>query len=145
MSRIDLYPNKKSPPSAAGPATGTNVAGDKMAQDVFVYGGTVTGDLTPSGLRTAIRTTTMDVTDVATPLPAIALTSRNAMTVHNKSGVDTLYIGNSNVTADTVIGTTSGLEVNPNDAFNTDITANIILYGIAPAGKTIRVKVTELS
>lgn len=144
MSRIDLYPNTKASPSTAAPATGTAVTGDKFAQDVYIQGGGVTGTITPSGLTIAIRNTTMDVTDVATPLPASALAQRNSMTVDNY-GTDPLYVGPATVTADSVVGTTSGRRINVGESFNLDIRDSIVLYGIAPAGKTIRVLITELA
>ena len=118
---------------------------DEIDEALRVTGANFSGSFTFSGLKTAIRTTTMDVGDTATALPAIPLTARNSITVSNFSDEDILYIGNSNVTADNVIGTTSGHEVNPNEGFNLDITDAIILYGRAPTGKTIRIKVTELA
>lgn len=107
----------------------------------------VTGqfDVTPAGLRLHFRTTTMMITDVETALPATPLGSRNAMTITNLSTTDTLYIGESGVTADRVLGTTAGEEVGPNSGFNVDITNEIILYGICETGKSILVKVTELA
>lgn len=92
MSKIDLYPNLKSPPSQARVATGTDYSGDKHALDVNVLGGssTVTGELTVSGLREAMRITTMDVSTTETALPATPLTNRNAISVSNLSGVATV-------------------------------------------------------
>jgi hypothetical protein len=105
----------------------------------------LTGEISISGLSEAIRTTTMLVTDVATPLPAVALANRNAMMIQNKSPTETLYIGNSNVTADTVLGTTSGSEIGPLESQNMDIKPDIVLYARAETGKTILIKVTELA
>jgi hypothetical protein len=148
MSKIDLYPTSKSSPSLAKIATGTDYTGDKVALDVNVMGGTstVTGTLSISGLNIAGRNTTMNVPDTATAIPATPLTDRNAITVTNLSGVDTLYVGfDSSVTADSVIGTTSGFPVGPQQGFNLDITENVILYAIAPTGKTIKIIITELA
>lgn len=107
--------------------------------------GNLEGQFSPTGLKVAIKTTTADITDTATTLPLISLTGRNSMVIHNKSVSETLYIGNSDVTADSVLGTTSGHEVLPGETFAIDITDQIVLYGIAPTGKTIRVKITEVA
>lgn len=146
MSKIDLYPNLKSPPSAAKVATGTAIAGDKFALDVSIAGstGTIQGEFSPSGLKVAIFVTTMDVTDTAIALPVSPLAGRNSMVIQNKSP-DILYVGPATVTADNVIGTTSGHEIGPSETFAIDITDDIILYGRAETGKTIRVKVTEVA
>lgn len=147
MSKIDLYPNLKSAPSQAKVATGTAITGDKFALDVSIAGstGTISGEFTPTGLHTAILVTTLDVPDTAVPLPTTAYTGRNSMVVHNKSATDTLYVGPATVTADNVIGTTSGHEVGPGETFAIDIQDDIILYGRAETGKTIRVKITEVA
>lgn len=148
MSRIDLYPNLKSPPSDAKVATGTAISGDKFAIDVSIAGstGTLTGDFTPSGLKTAGRITTMNVTDTVTLLPTTNLTARNSLSITNLSAGDTLYVGFSNlVTADRTLGTNAGWEVGPNEGLNFDITDDIDIYGIAEAGKTVLVKIMELA
>lgn len=146
MSKIDLYPNLKAPPSQAKVATGTDFTGDKFALDVNVVAGAVTGEITVSGLRVGGKNTTMNVGDTATALPATAFTGRNSMTIRNLSAVDTLYIGFDNlVTADRVIGTTSGMEVGPDEGLNFDLTDEVVVWGIAETGKTIMVKVTELA
>jgi hypothetical protein len=124
----------------------TTTSGSDVGLDVNVIGGTVTGELTLSGLRIAGRNTTMNVLDVATVIPAIPLASRNTITVTNMSGTDTLYIGfDTGVTADSVIGITSGFPVGPQQGFNLDVTDEVELYGIAEAGKTIKIIVTELA
>lgn len=111
----------------------------------FVYVRTsVFGEIRPSGLDVAIKTTTMTVGSTAVALPATALEGRNSIILHNKSITETLYIGNDDVTADTVNGTTSGYELAPGAFFNIDITDNIVIYGITE-GATITVKVTEVA
>ena len=87
----------------------------------------------------------MNVGDTATLLPATALANRNAIKITNHSGTDKLYLGPSSVTADNVIGTTSGDEVGTNESINFDITDAIPIYGRAETGKTIRVKIVELA
>jgi len=162
--RVDAAVHASIPPSEIAveidAATGDNIAiadpvsglmanvetvGGKASLDVQVMGGSITGAFTPSGLRIALKNTTMDVTDVATPLPAVAIANRNAITIRNLSLVDTVYIGNLNVTADRILGNTSGGELGPNESWNVDITDSIVLYGRTEAGKTARIKIMELS
>lgn len=107
--------------------------------------GSVTGEFTTSGLSQTIKVTTLDVGDTESALPATALAERNSMLILNTSTTDTLYIGPTGVTADSVVGTTSGHEIAPENSFAIDITDGITLFGIAETGKTIRVKVTELA
>lgn len=107
--------------------------------------GPITGTFTPGGLSTALRVTTMNVTDVATALPAVPLASRVAIKVTNLHATEVLYIGDATVTADRVIGITAGDEVGPGESFNVDITDSVILYGRAEAGETILVKIMEIS
>jgi len=103
-----------------------------------------TGDFSTSGLKTGIRTTTMLVGTTAVKLPAIALAGRNSMTIHNKSESQILYIGGSNVTADSVIGTTGGAEIGPGSFWNTDIKGSIEIYGRVDSG-SILIKITEVA
>jgi hypothetical protein len=105
--------------------------------------GSVSGSFIPSGLNEAIRVTTMDIGTSALTLPASALSNRNHIKVTNHDEVATLYIGNSNVTADRVIGTTSGDEVPPGESWHMDITDDIVIYGIST--QTIRVKIVEVA
>lgn len=125
--------------------TTTSVGGD-VGLDVNLIGGVVSGTFSPTGLKVAFKVTTADITDTASQLPLTPLTGRNSMVIHNLSSTDTLFIGpSSSVTADRVLGTTSGHEVFPGETFAIDITNAVILYGIAPAGKTIRVKISEVA
>lgn len=100
---------------------------------------------TSPGLTQSIKTTTMNVTDVATALPAAPLLNRNAIAIVNLHATETLYIGNATVTADRAIGNTAGWEVPPQEGFNLDVTDTIVLYGIAEAGETILVKIMEIA
>jgi len=103
-------------------------------------------NLQPSGLNTAMITTTMNVTDVAGKLPVIPLTDRNSIIIHNTDTVNTIYIGTSSeVVAGRTIGTTSGYELAPQSYFNIDVTEDIEIYGVAESGKTILVKVLEIA
>ena len=103
------------------------------------------GTVTPGGLRTAIKVTTMDVTSTVGAMPPVPLTKRNSLSIQNKSATVTIYLGNINVTADTVDGTTSGWELAPNSFLNFDITDDVIIYAITPIGQTAKVKILEMS
>ena len=113
-----------------------------VARNVTFSGGI---SAVPSGLRNGLRITTMDVGDTQTALPVSPLSDRNAISIVNLSTTDTLYIGNTGVVADRSIGITAGWEIGPQETYNTDIKDTIIIYGIAAAGKTIRVKIQEIS
>lgn len=102
------------------------------------------GEFTPSGLRTNIKTTTMDVGTTATKLPATALTGRNSLEIHNLDSNETLYVGGASVTADRVNGTTSGKEVDAGSFWSLDITDDIEIYGIVATG-TVKLKITEVA
>lgn len=95
-----------------------------------------------SGLRERIKITNLTVTDTASALPSTALTNRNSIIIHNLNTTLPIYIGESDVTAS---GVTEGWTVDPTSFFSTDITANIVLYAIAPIGETISIKIMELA
>lgn len=103
------------------------------------------GTFSTSGLSKELKITTMDITDTATKLPTSALADRNALSIHNKSSTEILYIGNSDVEANNDLGTTAGWEVPAGQKENIDLKNDIEIYAIAPTGKTIRVKIMELA
>lgn len=105
---------------------------------------TVTGEIQITGLGLAIRTTTMLVGTTPVKLPAAPLADRNSVQVLNLDDNEILYIGNSDVTADRVVGTTSGFEVGPGNSFQSDIRGTIEIYGVVASG-SIMVKVTEVA
>jgi len=112
-----------------------------VARNVQIGGGNVT----PGGVRNAIRNSVIQITDSATAIPITALSPRNSYTLHNKSDEDTIYIGNSDVTADTVVGSnTSGYELDPGSRLNVDIAETVTLYGRCESGKSAILKVMEL-
>lgn len=128
---------------AALPLTPGNKSQYKLR--VSVTDGVITGSFTPSGLKIAFLPTVLDVGDTAVPLPTTPLTDRNSMVITNHSATDILYVGNSDVTADLVIGTTSGHQINPGEGWGPDIQDDIVLYGRAETGKTIRVQISEFA
>ena len=95
-----------------------------------------------SGLSTRLKVTNETVGDTAVTLPVSGLTARNSIIILNKSTTETLYIGESDVTAS---GVKEGWEVDPGSFFSTDITDSIMIYGIAPSGQSIPVKIMELA
>jgi len=103
-------------------------------------------DATASGLKVAISHTVQNVTDVAAPLPTVAQSGRNSMEIFNPgTNVDTIWIGNATVTADFVVGTTSGRPVAPGETYTLDITDLITLYARAEAAKIIPVLIVEFA
>ena len=117
---------------------------DKVVARVSITGD-VNGSFSPTGLSVDFRITTMDVSSVAIPLPAVSLAARNAVSITNLDQAETLYIGKSNVTPDAVNGTTSGWEVGPNESFNIDVTDAITLYGRCQTGVTVKIKIFEVA
>ena len=105
---------------------------------------TAKGEFKPEGM-TDWRITTLEVTSSQTPLPSIAFTDRRSLTVFNASETDVLYIGSIGVTANRVIGTTAGWEIQPNSSINIDFAADVTIYGIAESSKTILVKIMEIA
>ena len=118
---------------------------DVNADEEVIVRTSMEGTFTASGLRQAIRITTMLITDTAIALPAVALTGRNSVTIHNKSSTLTLYVGPSDVVAGDDIGTTAGYEIPPNSFLNFDVSADILLFGVVASGQSIKVKIMELA
>jgi len=118
-----------------GGALGTRVA-------ITTDGEPLDANFAPSGLRIRLKISNIAITDSASPIPAIALADRNSIIIQNKDPLETLFIGESDVEAS---GASEGWEVAPTSFFSTDIKNNIVLYGIAPTGKTINIKVMELA
>lgn len=107
--------------------------------------GSISGAVQISGLSVAGKNTTLEVSTTAIPLPAIPLVDRNALSVRNLDSSNTLYIGFSTaVTADSVVGVTSGWQVGPNETYNVDIQDDIVIYGIVISG-TIKIQVQEFA
>ena len=99
------------------------------------------GTFTMSGLKIRMKITNTTVNDTAAMIPAVSLTDRNSIIIENK-GSDTVFIGESDVTAS---GIKEGWELLPTAFFSTDVTDAIAIYAIAPAGKTVNIKIMELA
>ena len=100
----------------------------------------IEGSFTPSGLNVALKITNSTVTTTAAKIPLTPLSGRNSMAIENR-GTNSIYIGNSDVTAS---GSTQGWEIPVNGGFNLDITDNIEIYAICASG-TVDVKILELA
>lgn len=124
------------------PVTSTTIDGSTEALDVAVK----EGEFVPTGLTVSGLVTTLDVGDTAQLLPTSSLSGRNSLVIRSYSSTDTLYIGfNSSVTADLVVGSTSGFQVPPLGEFRCNITDDISVYGITETGVTVRIQVVELA
>lgn len=128
--------------------TATHIGAD-VGLDVNIINDTplsVSGEFTPSGLRTAGRNTTRLIIDSVAAIPLIPLVDRNSLTVTNLDPVETIYVGfDTSVTADSVVGTTSGFRLQPGESFSIDITDEVEIYGICETGKSAKVIITELA
>lgn len=113
----------------------------KTARRVKIYDSTV--EVIPSGLRTAFKCTTQTISTTAQALPTIPLDKRNSIVIYNAS-TEILYIGNADVTADFIEGTTSGWQVDPKSYFPTDITTDVVLYGIFASGSH-KIQILEIA
>jgi len=91
------------------------------------------------------RVTTMQVGDTEVKVPTTPYTNRISISIANLSETDTLYLGNTGVTADRTLGTNAGWEIGPEESFNENIDPSDDIYCIAPTGKTILIKVMETS
>lgn len=103
------------------------------------------GTMTFSGLSEAIKISTLSIGDTVTALPTTALSNRNSISIQNKSSTETLYVGPSNVEANSTVGGNGGWEIPPQEALNFDIKDVVTIYAIAPTGKTILVKILEMA
>jgi len=104
----------------------------------------ISASVTPAGMND-FEVTTLDVgSAVAVKLPTNALSGRKQISILNNSETDTLYIHSRNtLTADSVVGTTSGWPVFPQSILNEEIEGTIDIWGLAPSGATIRVTIKE--
>jgi len=120
----------------------TQIWDNRLTTNFITNLGTIVPD--PVLANTGI-TTTIDIPDTATLIPTTNFGRRGSVSVHNTDGALTLFVGfNNTVTADNVLGTTSGEEIGPGDKLVFDAGDDITLFGISVAASTIRVKITEL-
>lgn len=89
-------------------------------------------DVNVESLKVSHVTTVVNVTTVATPLPATPLSGRKVILVQNVSS-SVVYLGNASVTANTL--PTGGYQLRSiGDNWKGDFDDNIVVYGIVSAG-----------
>lgn len=140
MSRVDLYPNKNSPPSQAEIQTGT-VVGTKVAADVNIVAGIVSGTFEPSGLRTNLRVSVHMVTDVPSLITPTPLADRNAVSIR-VWGQNTVYFGDN-----PLITSSAGYPKTTLEEFALDIkdTVNVEVWAVCEPGKTSELRIMEIA
>lgn len=118
----------------------STTAGSKVALDVAVVAGVVSGTFTQSGLSTAIKETVMTIGDTSTAVPTTSLLNRNTITVRVK-GTNPVYFGSSAVTP------TNGYIKYQNEEIFMDIkdNASVKLYAICDPGLSCEVRILELA
>lgn len=142
MAKVDLYPTKNSSPSEADIQTGTDFPGNKRAADVNLLGGSITS--APNPPPNAFLVKTQLLTDVATKLPAVPATSRIGLMIVNYDAADTIFVGpTSAVTADLVVGSTSGMQIRALESQNIQLSDSADVWAIMEAGKTAMVQIVE--
>ena len=118
------------------------VSGTKVAVTIEQDGGSAALSVSPAGLRIRLKVTNMTISDVASKIPAVPLADRNSIIIQNRDSGEIIFLGESDVQASGVL---EGWELSPTSFFSTDITEDIEVYGIAPAGKTVNLKIMELA
>jgi hypothetical protein len=99
-----------------------------------------------TGLRKSLKVRCYEITDVPQFIPAIPLDDRNYLAIQNKSTSEIVYMGNDDVTADSVVGSeTSGWEIDIGEKLNLDIKDSIGVWLVCESGKTAIVKTMELA
>lgn len=140
MSKVDLYPTKNSPPSQAEVQTGT-VVGTKVAADVNVVAGIVSGTFEPSGLRTNLRASSHAVTDVPSMITPSPLADRNAVSIR-VWGSETVYFGHtSTITSSTAYPKLTLEEL----ALDIKDTPGVEVWAVCAPGKTSELRILEIA
>jgi hypothetical protein len=97
-------------------------------------------DVTPSGLRNGGLITTVELVDYEwRPLPAVALTDRNAMNVYNTTEGTEIAIAYLDD-----VDYADGVPIDPRESAYRDIKDTVVMYGMSSEG-TVMIKVEELS
>lgn len=107
----------------------------------------VTGSFAFTGIDKLFKTTTFNITDTEVQLPPSPDPLTKSFTLVNHSETDSIYIGETGVTAGVVAGVnTSGYEIPAGESFNVDFQtgSTVELYAIAESGKTVLVQMLEL-
>jgi hypothetical protein len=136
---ISAYNTDQTGADAPKDITKTDVSGNKVALDVAIKEGSVSGEFTQSGLTIGGLVTEVTLNSATwTALPATALTDRNGMGIQNDSAIQ-IKVGFDNTEPGFV-----GWNVNPNGEFFVDITDSVIIYAKSASG-TPTVTVMEVA
>ncbi len=105
------------------------------------FTGSITGEVSTSGLKNAGRVTEVEINDATwTALPTTPLTDRNAMSIQNPSGVE-IKLNYSNA----IVGYV-GMPMRENAERFYDIKGTIVIYAkSAPGTGTVTLNIEELS
>ena len=114
----------------------TTVVGEKVGLDTTIVGGIIT----PTGLRTGLFTQTVTITDVASKVPATALTNRNNITIR-VWGEKIVYFGDSSVTSST------GYPKFQYEEISMDLKddAAVEVWAVCAAGESCVLKIMEIA
>lgn len=114
----------------------TTTVGADVGLDVNVIGGNVV----VNGLKSGLKTSVITVSDVATPIPAVALVNRNSLSIR-VWGPNRVFFGDATVTA------TTGYPKLQFEEIHLDIQddAAVEMYAICSAGQTCEIRIMEIA
>lgn len=100
----------------------------------------IDGEFSPAGLRTALRSRAISITDVPTKIPLIPLVDRNTMSVR-VWGAQVVFFGASDVTA------AQGYPKFQYEEISMDVQddASVELYAVCASGQSSEVRVLEIA
>jgi len=128
-SPISAYNTSKTGASAPKDITKTDVSGDKVALDVAIKEGNISGTFTPSGLTTGGKITEVTLASGSwTALPASALANRNGLGIQNETSIK-IKVGYDSGEAGFV-----GWNVYPGGEFFIDLTDSVTVYAKSETG-----------
>jgi hypothetical protein len=109
--------------------------------DCIIQSNELTGTLQVKGLNIGGRITSVSINDSSwTPLPAIPLANRNAMSIQNSSGVEI------KINYDSTVATYFGVRLTPDTERYYDITDSISIFAKAsPGSGTVSIIIEELA
>lgn len=113
---------------------------DRVALDVSVVAGVVSGSFSQSGLFNGIRTTSMVVTENPSPVPASAFSGRNTISIR-VMGNSAVYFGGLTVTA------ANGYPKLYLEELAMDIKDDmaVLLYAVCASGQTSEIRIIEIA
>ena len=121
---------------------GTNTASvdPNGGLNVNILDGSITAELTPSGLKEALKTTSLIITDTPQAVPNTPLVNRNTMTVR-VWGSNVVYFGDSTVSV------AQGYPKMRDEEIFLDIRDNpsVELYAVCATGQTCEIRILEIA